>query len=302
MATAAKANTFADLKKNRTASLETLTKKIEELSTKASYGDDRFWKPQVDKSGNGFAVFRFLPQPKGEDYPWVIQYEHAFQGPGGWLIDLCPTSIGEQCSICTSNGKLWNSGIDDNKDQARKQKRKLSYISNIYMINDPVNPDNNGKVFLFKYGKKIFEKINDVMNPSFEDETAYSPFDLWEGANFKMKIRNVEGYRNYDKSEFDVASPLSTKDEELQKIYDKEYSLQEFLDPKKYKSSDELEAKLRKVLCLDEPERQLRNAVASVTSTPTRASIDDAIKGKPVYAADDEPDDDYFKRLVSDED
>jgi hypothetical protein len=204
-------SSFANLKRNR-SSLEKLTKALESntQSTESNSKDDnRFWQPSVDKAGNGMAVIRFLPAPAadGDDaLPWVRVFSHGFQGPGGWFIDNCLTTVNEKCPVCEHNSTLWNSGIEANKDIARKQKRKLSFYSNIYVVKDPVNPSNEGKVFLFKYGKKIFDKINDIMNPAFEDEKPINPFDLWSGANFKLKIRNVEGYRNYDKSELDRKS------------------------------------------------------------------------------------------------
>ena len=190
-------------------SLEALTSELNKLSGNENKGsDDRFWNPTVDKAGNGYAIIRFLPAPVNEDVPFIRIFDHGFQGPGGWYIENSLTTINKQDPVSDYNSKLWNSGIEANKEIARKQKRRLSFISNIYVVSDSSNPTNDGKVFLYKYGKKIFEKLNEAMNPQFADEEAVNPFDFWSGANFKLKIRNFEGYRNYDKSEFDKVKPL----------------------------------------------------------------------------------------------
>jgi hypothetical protein len=246
---------FASLKKSRSDSLNRLVQESQKLQSggeqQRSGADDRIWKPEVDKSGNGFAVIRFLPEPNGEDLPFVRMFDHGFQGPGGWYIENSLTTLGQKDPVGEFNSQLWNNGTDAGKEQARKQKRRLKYFSNIYVVKDPANPANEGKVFLFQYGKKIWDKLNEAMNPEFEDETPMNPFDFWEGADFKLKIRNVEGYRNYDKSEFDSASPLlAGDDDELETVYNSMYSLQEFVDPKNFKSYDELKAKLDRVLGL----------------------------------------------------
>jgi hypothetical protein len=244
---------FASLKKSRGSSLSKLIQETDKLQTKGGWGgaDERLWKPEVDKSGNGYAVIRFLPEPQGEDLPWVRIFDHGFQGPGGWYIENSLTSIGEKDPLGEYNSTLWNNGTDAGKEQARKQKRRLKYFANIYVVKDPGNPANEGKVFLYQFGKKIWDKINEAMNPEFEDESAVNPFDFWEGADFKLKIRKVEGYRNYDKSDFDAPSKLLEDDEALEKVYDSLYSLKEFLDPKKFKSYVELETKLNRVLGLN---------------------------------------------------
>ena len=247
---------FASLKKSRGNSLSRLVQESNKLSSggqqQSRGADDRFWKPEVDKSGNGFAVIRFLPEPTGEDLPFVRVFDHGFQGPGGWYIENSLTTIGEKDPVGEYNSMLWNNGTDAGKEQARKQKRRLSYYSNIYVVKDPANPANEGKVFLYKYGKKIWDKLNEAMNPQFEDEDAINPFDFWGGADFKLKIRNVEGYRNYDKSEFDSQSELLDGDDaQLEKVYESMYSLQDFLDKKHFKSFDELKAKLDRVLGLN---------------------------------------------------
>lgn len=214
----------------------------------SSNRDDRFWKPQTDKSGNGYALIRFLPPSEGEELPWARVFNHGFKGPGGWLIENCPTTIGKPCPVCEENTRLWNTGDKDNQNIVRERKRKLKYISNIYVVNDPSNPENNGQVFLYSYGKKIFDKLNDLMRPEFADEQEVNPFDLWEGANFKLKIRQVEGYTNYDKSEFEGVSALSDDDSQLETIYNKQYSLEEFTAPEAFKSYEQIQERLNKVL------------------------------------------------------
>ena len=239
---------FAELKKKSQSNLSFLQKELEKTVSNKQV-DERFWKPEVDASGNGYAVIRFLPAPDGETVPWAKVYSHAFQGPGGWYIENSLTTIGDKDPVGEVNRRLWNSGEDADKDTARKQKRKLSYYSNIYVVKDPTNPENEGKVFLYKFGKKIFDKIYDLMNPDFADETPVDPFDFWEGADFKLKIRNVEGYRNYDKSEFASPAALLNADEaKLEDVYNKLHDLSEFTNPKNYKSYDELKAKLMRVL------------------------------------------------------
>ena len=233
------ANDFTSLRKDR--AFDSLSKAIDKFATpqegNSSNKDERFWQPEVDKAGNGSAVIRFLPSPKGEDLPWVRIWNHAFQGPTGkWYIENSLTTLNKQDPVSELNSELWNSGSEDNKNIARKQKRKLVYIANIYIVKDPAHPENEGKVFLYKFGKKIFDKIKDVMQPQFEDEDPVNPFDFWKGANFKVKIRNVEGYT------------ALADDDEMETIWNKQHSLQEFLDPKNFKTYDELKAKLETVL------------------------------------------------------
>ena len=249
---------FQKLKKARKTDLSKLTQEIEKLNTSTknkngnnSGGDDRLWKLTVDKAGNGHAVLRFLPAPDGEDIPWVRIWDHGFQGPGGWYIENSLTTLGKKDPVSEHNSKLWNSGIESNKDVARKQKRRLSYYSNVYVVSDPSNPENEGKVFLFKFGKKIFDKVNDKMNPTYDDDKPINPFDLWEGANFKLRARQVGGFRNYDSSEFDSQAALFDDDDKLEKTWKQEYSLQEFLEPKNFKSYDDLNVRLTKVLGLE---------------------------------------------------
>ena len=285
---------FSSLKKQ--SSLGSLTsklvKEIEKTNTTKGGADERLWKPELDKSGNGYAVIRFLPATDGEDLPWAKVYSHAFQGPGGWYIQNSLTTLGAKDPVSEYNRDLWNSGNDADKDVVRRQKRKLSYYANIYVVKDPVNPHNEGGVFLFKFGKKIFDKLTAAMQPEFEDETPINPFDFWQGANFKLKIRKVDGYWNYDKSEFDAAAPLLDDDDALEALWKKEYPLADFTAQSNFKSYEDLERRLKSVLGqkqaqrprFDEevvneelpprPEEQIAATVASATSD---ADEDDAL-------------------------
>jgi len=286
---------FSALKRNRNT-FDSLKKAMEAPSTNAEAGskdDTRFWQPEVDKAGNGMAVIRFLPAPAadGDDaLPWVRVFNHGFQGPGGWYIENSLTTLNQKDPVSEYNSILWNSGIEANKEIARKQKRRLTYISNILVVSDPKNPENEGQIKLYKFGKKIFDKISEAMNPEFADETPLNPFDFWEGANFKIKIRQVEGYRNYDKSEFDSITPVDGDDAALEAIWKKEYSLKEFLEPKQFKSYDTLKAKLDKVLGLD--------GVAPV-KTKAEDTILNTAKSAPSLNENDE-ELDYFRSLAED--
>ena len=244
---------------------------------KKSYVDERLWKPELDKSGTGSAVIRFLPAPDGEELPWVKLFKHAFQGPTGkWYIENSLTTISKNDPVSEHNSALWNTGLETDKETARKQKRKLEYYSNIYVVSDSKHPENNGKVFLFRYGKKIFDKIMAAMQPEFEDETPINPFDFWEGANFKLKIRKVDGYWNYDKSEFDSVSALKDNDDSLDSIWKTQYSLAEFTAPTNFKSYDELKKRLDDVL--------------SGTVTPTAtAMMDEDVVETPTFKSEPEP-------------
>jgi hypothetical protein len=266
---------FSSLKKNRSKTLDKLNSQLEKISSK-SYQDPnagKFWKPTRDKAGNGFAVIRFLPAPQGEEMPFVRLWDHGFQGPTGlWYIENSLTTLNQDDPVSEFNSKLWNSGVESDKEQARKQKRRLKYTANIYVVKDSGNPENEGKVFLYQFGKKIFDKLNDLMNPTFEDEDPVNPFDLWEGANFRLKIRQFEGYPNYDKSEFDPAAPLSDDDAELERIWGEQHSLEEIVSEKNFKSYAELKTKLYRVLDLqnDEP-----TASAPVTETADELDLSD---------------------------
>ena len=237
------------MKRKSVGSISELTKKLETAEKKNSYQDDRFWKPTLDKASNGMAVFRFLPAPENEDMPWAKLYTHAFKVGGRWYIENSRTTIGEKDPVSEMNSELWNSGLESDKDIARDRKRKLSYISNILVLKDPGAPENEGKVFLYKYGVKIFNKIQEAMQPEFDDEDPINPFDYWAGANFKLKVRKVGGYINYDKSEFESPSELLGGDDaKLEELWKTQHSLQAFVAPDQFKTYDELKKKLQEVV------------------------------------------------------
>ncbi len=303
---------FADLKKqSRAGSLtDKLIKQVEKLNSGESSSDDRFWKPEVDKGGNGYAVIRFLPAPEGCELPWAQVWSHAFQGPGGWYIENSLTTMGQKDPVSEYNRVLWNSGSDRDKETARKQKRKLSYYTNIYVVKDPVHPENEGRVFIYKFGKKIFDKITESMQPQFADEQAVNPFDFWAGANFKLKIRKVEGYWNYDKSEFDKPSPLLDDDDKLENIYKNLNDLNEFSDAKNFKSYEDLKKRFDYVLgakatvrqdpeTIEEDEQweaERRGETSAKRSTPSFEIARPAVQEE-----DDEDADDalsYFQKLA----
>lgn len=305
---------FQSLKKNRSKSLEKLNEQLTKISSK-SYADPnegKFWKPTRDSAGNGFAIVRFLDSPQGEDMPFVRLWDHGFQGPGGWYIENSLTTIGQPDPVSELNTKLWSVSTDDaspEKRQARNQKRRLHYISNVYIVKDSGNPENEGKVFLFKYGKKIWDKLNDLMNPSFEDEKPVNPFDLWEGANFRLKIRVFEGYPNYDKSEFDSPSPLFEDDQEIENAWKKSHSLKELVDPKNFKTYDELKAKMHRVLGITGSDADLRSKAAgsadedlyeeldlSKSTPPKKEAAAPAMKEE-ASSAEDDDDLEFFRNL-----
>ena len=297
---------FDTLKRNR-SSLEKLTKAIEATtqSTSTESGsreDPRLWQPTVDKAGNGMAIIRFLPAPSvdGEDaLPWVRVFSHGFQGPGGWYIENSLTTLNQKDPVSEYNSTLWNSGIEANKEIARKQKRRLNYIANVYVVSDPSNPENEGQIRIYKFGKKIFDKITEAMNPEFADETPVNPFDMWEGANFKLKIRNVEGYRNYDKSEFaDKSALLDGDDAKLETLWKQEHSLKEFLDPKHFNPYDLLKTRLDKVLGF-EGEVAPRTKAEDVVVENFNDSALNEIDAKIASGGDDDLD--YFKSLAGQE-
>ena len=294
----------------RSNNLDTLMGELQKVAEPQrqtnSYQDDRFWKPELDKSGNGYAVFRFLPAVQDEDLPWARLWSHAFQGPGGWLIENSLTTLNKKCPISESNSLLWNSGVEADKEIARKRKRKLSYTANIMIVSDPKHPENEGQVKLYKFGKKIFDKITEAMKPEFEDETPINPFDFWEGANFKLKIRKVDGYWNYDKSEFDSKSAIADNDESIEEIWNKQFPLKPFLADENFKSYDELKAKLDKVLS------GVRNTgtaedVAIPPATPTAAPVVEETVSSPTpvpaTTADDDSDEtlSYFSKLAEED-
>jgi hypothetical protein len=306
---------FSDLKKqsklgNLTAKL---VKEVEKMNTSSGSSDDRLWKLDVDKSGNGYAVIRFLPAPNGEDLPFVKLYSHAFQGPGGWFIENSLTTLGQKDPVSELNSELWNNGTDAGKELARKQKRKLTYVSNIYVVKDPANPANEGKVFLFKYGKKIFDKLTAAMQPEFEDEEAIDPFDFWQGANFKLKAKNVAGYRNYDSSEFAAASPLLDDDDAMEAVWKKQYSLAELVAADQFKTYDELKKRLEYVLGSkgtpryqdpeDLDEDNTRGSTRELTED-LRSELSNLQPTRRAAAVEEDEDDDalsYFAKLASED-
>ena len=293
---------FAKLKKqSKLGSLtQKLVKEVEKMNNTGGQGDDRLWKLEVDKGGNGYAVIRFLPAPDGEDLPFVKLYSHAFQGPGGWYIENSLTTLGQKDPVSEFNSQLWNNGTDAGKDTARKQKRKLTYISNIYVVKDPANPENEGKTFLYKYGKKIFDKLTAAMQPEFEDEEAIDPFDFWQGANFKLKAKNVAGYRNYDSSEFAATSALLDDDDAMEAVWKKEYSLAELVAADQFKSYDELKTRLGYVL----GNKQVRNDAETVeqevedvrASAPVVETVESV--SRPSTTEDEDDTLSYFAKLA----
>jgi hypothetical protein len=266
---------------------------------KKSYVDERIWKPVMDKSGNGYAVIRFLPAVEGEDMPWAKIWNHAFQGPTGqWYIENSLTTVGQNDPVSEYNTRLWNSGVESDKEIARKQKRKLQYYSNIYVVEDPANPQNEGKVFLFRYGKKIFDKIMEAMQPAFQDETPVNPFDFWEGANFKLKIRKVDGYWNYDKSEFADPSALFDNDDDIEALWKTQHSLADFTSPSNFKSYDELKARLDAVLA---GTVTVGKAVDVMEDAPVaEPKVDTAPAPAPTVSEEDDDDAmSYFEKLAN---
>jgi len=280
--------------------LQQVQKDDSPTTEKKSYVDERLWKPQVDKSGNGYAVLRFLPAIEGEEMPWVRVWNHAFQGPTGqWYIENSLTTLNQKDPVSEYNSALWNSGVESDKEIARKQKRKLQYFANVYVVEDTMNPENNGKIMLYRFGKKIFDKLMEAMQPEFADETPINPFDMWEGANFKLKIRKVDGYWNYDKSEFESPSQLKSTDEELEAIYKKEHSLAEFLAPSNFKSYDELKTRLDAVLS---GTVATKTAAAMVEEDEVPFKPDFKSEPAPVMATADAEEDDamsYFEKLAN---
>jgi len=257
-----------------------------------SFDDERFWKPELDKSGNGYAVIRFLPAPKGEDIPWQRMFSHSFQGPGGWYIENSLTTINKNDPVGEVNRRLWNSGSEADKETARRQKRKLSYYTNIYVVTDTKHPEYEGKVCLYKFGKKIFDKVMEAMQPQFDDEEAINPFDLWKGANFKLKIRKVDGFWNYDKSEFDAVTPLLDSDGALEKVYDAEYPLKPFHEESNFKSYTELKEKMERVLG-----QEVDNRTAEQVAADIEADDIPFDGGKPITGATDTME--YFEKLAT---
>ena len=301
---------FESLKQS-SGNFDKITKALEASSEKPEakssnkYQDDRLWKPELDKTGNGYAVLRFLPASSGEEMPWQRVWSHAFQDKGGWYIENSLTTLNQKDPVSEENTRLWNTGVDSDKEIARKRKRKLSYYANILIVSDPKHPENEGQVKLYKFGKKIFDKITEAMKPEFEDETPINPFDFWEGANFKLKIRKVDGYWNYDKSEFDSKTAIAPNDEAIEEIWNKQFPLKPFLADENFKSYDELKAKLDKVLsgvrntgtaedvAIPPVAPKVEPVVAETVSSPTPAPVTE----------DDDSDEtlSYFSKLAEED-
>ena len=286
----------------RSNSLDKLLNAVKEDNApqeKKSYIDERLWKPELDKSGNGYAVTRFLPSPEGEDLPWAKVWNHAFQGPTGqWYIENSLTTIGQKDPVSEYNSKLWNSGVESDKEIARKQKRKLQYFSNILVVSDPKHPENEGRVFLFRYGKKIFDKMMEAMQPAFEDESPINPFDFWEGADFKLKIRKVDGFWNYDKSEFAAASPIADDESKIETIWKSQYSLAEKLDASNFKSYDELSTRFHAVIS---GTTTVGNVSEQLEDEPVATPVVDTKPVESPVTSKEEEDDtmDYFSKLAN---
>ena len=289
---------FSDLKK-KAGNFEKLQAELEKVNNPVtSFADDRFWKPDLDKSGNGYAVIRFLPQPSGEDLPWCKIWSHAFNGPGGWYIENSLTTLQKKDPVSEYNTELWNSGVEANKDVARKQKRILKYYSNVLVVSDPKHPENEGKVFLYRFGKKIFDKISEVMNPQFDDESPMNPFDFWEGANFKLKVRKVDGFWNYDKSEFEAAAALlEGNDTQLEEVYGKLYSLKQFLTEENFKSYAELKEKFNRVVTGSSVTGTVEKFTAQKKPVETAPVVEDTTPTK----SDDDETLSYFAKLADED-
>ena len=287
--------------KTSSSGFDKLTKALEEnLNPEDSkkqnkYQDERLWKPELDNTGNGYAVLRFLPATSGEDMPWVRLWSHAFQGPGGWYIENSLTTLGHKDPVSEENTRLWNTGVESDKGIARNRKRKLSYYSNVLIVSDPAHPENEGQVKLFKFGKKIFDKITEAMQPEFDDETPINPYDFWKGANFKLKIRKVDGFWNYDKSEFEGVSAIADNDDSIKAIWEKQYPLKPFLDADNFKSYEELKEKLNRVITGTKSTDTVENVDLPSTSTGTVQSKDSASTAS---ASDSDDTLDYFSKLA----
>lgn len=314
------ATNFAELRKNRGKNIDKLTNKLNEMSSGgySNPDDDKYWSPTLDPAGNGSATIRFLQAPKGEDIPFVERWSHGFKGPTGkWYIENCLTTLKQTDPVVEACGVLWNSGREEDKETVRERKRKHSFYSNILVVDDPAKPENNGKVFYYRYGKKIFDMIQDMIKPEFEEDTPVDVFDFWEGANFRLRVRKVSGYPNYDKSSFDKkTSAIADDDEEIQKIWDMEYSLQDIVDPKNFKSYAELKAKYHAVLgydadssiadradkgSSDDEENLLANDGDEDDDRQTSKAKDQLVDKAPLEVDDDEDELAEFRRLVSED-
>ena len=304
---------FSSMKAGGKSAFNQLQKQLEQ-TTQVGTVDERFWKLSTDKAGNGFAVIRFLPASDGEDMPFVKLYSHAFQGPGGWFIENSLTTLGKKDPLGEYNRELWNSGDESLKDQVRKQKRKLSYYSNIYVVKDPSNPENEGKIFLFRYGKKIHDKIMDVVNgDELEGREGINPFDFWTGANFKLRAKKVAGYPNYDSSEFQDSGLLEDlEDAQLESIWKRQHELQPLVAEDQFKTYEQLQERLNSVLNLKggqttekvtetlaaKPDfNQVENMNLKPAAVPLNAPTTVSAEDQP--SEDDEDVMDFFKKIAN---
>jgi hypothetical protein len=294
---------FESLKKS-SSNFDAITKALETKMTPENqqsnnkYQDDRLWKPELDKTGNGYAVLRFLPASNGEEMPWQRVWTHAFQDKCGWFIENSLTTLNQKDPVSEENTRLWNTGIDSDKDIARKRKRKLSYYANIFVVSDPKHPENEGQIKLYKFGKKIFDKITEAMQPAFEDEQAINPFDFWKGANFKLKIRKVDGYWNYDKSEFEAVTTVADSDDKIKAIWLKQYPLKPFVDPSNFKTYDELKEKLNRVITGTQSTATV-DSVDLPPQTTTAVEMPKVSESTPV--SDDDDTLSYFSKLADED-
>ena len=295
---------FKDLKKTSSANIDQLITEMDKLSGGGkSYIDDRYWTlPLDEKTGNATALVRFLPVAKDNNIPWVSLFSHGFQGPGGWYIENSLTTLGQPDPVSETNSELWNTGIDANKDIVRKRKRKQHFITNILVVSDPRNPKNEGKVFLYKFGKKIFQKIQDALKPEFETDKPIDVFDLWKGANFRLKVRKVEGYPNYDNSFFEAVSPICEGDEaKMEMVWNSEYDLKEIISPKNFKTYDELKTRMNRVLGNTAKAGPTAEAKQTIRESAPKVKAEDAPWAAPEASGDDEDDAlAYFKGLADD--
>ena len=295
---------FESLKKS-SSNFDAITKALETKATPENqqssnkYQDDRLWKPELDKTGNGYAVIRFLPAANGEEMPWQRVWSHAFQDKGGWFIENSLTTLNQKDPVSEENTRLWNTGVDSDKEIARKRKRKLSYYANIYIVSDPKHPENEGQVKLYKFGKKIFDKITEAMQPAFEDEQAINPFDFWKGANFKLKIRKVDGYWNYDKSEFEGVTPLKESDDDIKAIWEKQHPLKPFVDPSNFKTYDELKEKLNRVITGTQSTVTVDEVDLPQSTSTTSVEMPKVNMSTP--ASDEDDTLDYFSKLADED-
>ena len=304
-------SSFSDYLKNRQSAMDNMVQSLQKDINKESRGgdDDRIWKPKMGSDNTGYAVVRFLPGSDVSKTPWVRVYDHGFQGPTGkWYIENSLTTIGQKDPVSEYNSRLWNNGTEAGKEQARKQKRRTSYYANVLVIKDPANPQNEGKVKLYKFGQKIFDKVMSAMQPEFADEDPVNPFDLIEGANFRIKIKMVAGYWNYDASDFERQSPLSEDEEKLEKVFNAQHDVHELIAPEQFKSYEELQTKLNEVLG-EGPTAQETTVARQTEAVEEKSEFDDYFKSETPSStdtvsndtsADDDDLESYFKNLAAD--